>query len=542
MGADDFSTGYWATGFASEAYKIEPNMTRTFQFVNKSSKANVFNGYYTLISSSNNVWNYNDHYIRLRPDFYGWTESSGNTNDSPAWLISNTNGSGIIFGNTENENSFKNNLDGATVNLTIKRLEEKVFIIADVQGVNTTVENDINPNYRHYFVMTCGDGTQDIYAFLCVDGSQTIIDNEKSTYETSEAYPTISGKKVGLDDNTTAFWSAFSDYYTIAPNQSMKLKFKNYTNKVNNFNNFVAYVTTDADRGATGYTEYLGLRSDNWVNVANVFCTSQNFGDGFSWDWNAYKDKMDGATIDLTITRTDAKVTVRADITPSDAGTSFYEEYYQDCGDGTQNIRLFLVAEGSHLDILPESIEIGATGWGTYVSDYNLDFSKAEDGLTAYKVTEKDGSSIKTEELTGVVNAGTPMLLKAETASTSYAVPVATAAGAAITGNCLKAGDGTAVNKETGKDRYVMVNKGGTAVFRKLGETGPVVATNRAYIEFVADGDAHELLSLDGNDATAIKNIKVGSEDNVYYNLNGQRVLYPTKGLYIVNGKKVIIK
>ena len=31
-----------------------------------------------------------------------------------------------------------------------------------------------------------------------------------------------------------------------------------------------------------------------------------------------------------------------------------------------------------------------------------------------------------------------------------------------------------------------------------------------------------------------------GSE--VYYNLQGQRVLYPTKGLYIVNGKKVIIK
>ena len=69
-----------------------------------------------------------------------------------------------------------------------------------------------------------------------------------------------------------------------------------------------------------------------------------------------------------------------------------------------------------------------------------------------------------------------------------------------------------------------------------------MVATDRAYIEFDADGEAHELLSLDGDDVTAIKNIKVGSEDNVYYNLNGQRVLYPTKGLYIVNGKKVIIK
>ena len=35
--------------------------------------------------------------------------------------------------------------------------------------------------------------------------------------------------------------------------------------------------------------------------------------------------------------------------------------------------------------------------------------------------------------------------------------------------------------------------------------------------------------------------LKVNGSD-VYYNLQGQRVLYPTKGLYIVNGKKVIIK
>ena len=48
-------------------------------------------------------------------------------------------------------------------------------------------------------------------------------------------------------------------------------------------------------------------------------------------------------------------------------------------------------------------------------------------------------------------------------------------------------------------------------------------------------------LDIDG-DVTGIKNIKVGAEDNVYYDLQGRRVLYPTKGLYIVNGKKVIMK
>jgi hypothetical protein len=42
---------------------------------------------------------------------------------------------------------------------------------------------------------------------------------------------------------------------------------------------------------------------------------------------------------------------------------------------------------------------------------------------------------------------------------------------------------------------------------------------------------------------TAIESVeKVASENGVYYNIAGQRVAQPTKGLYIVNGKKVIIK
>lgn len=44
--------------------------------------------------------------------------------------------------------------------------------------------------------------------------------------------------------------------------------------------------------------------------------------------------------------------------------------------------------------------------------------------------------------------------------------------------------------------------------------------------------------------ATAIKTVKseTAAEDGVYYNLQGQRVDNPTKGLFIHNGKKVILK
>lgn len=52
---------------------------------------------------------------------------------------------------------------------------------------------------------------------------------------------------------------------------------------------------------------------------------------------------------------------------------------------------------------------------------------------------------------------------------------------------------------------------------------------------------------LSGNNATGIQSIEESAETNSsvsgeYYNLNGQRIETPSKGVYVVNGKKVIIK
>ena len=50
-------------------------------------------------------------------------------------------------------------------------------------------------------------------------------------------------------------------------------------------------------------------------------------------------------------------------------------------------------------------------------------------------------------------------------------------------------------------------------------------------------------LWFDDGETTSIKQVEaLGLKVEGYYNLNGQRVAQPTKGLYIVNGKKVVIK
>ena len=44
------------------------------------------------------------------------------------------------------------------------------------------------------------------------------------------------------------------------------------------------------------------------------------------------------------------------------------------------------------------------------------------------------------------------------------------------------------------------------------------------------------------NTVTGIQTVTTTKENGAYYDLQGRRVAQPTKGLYILNGKKVMIK
>ena len=73
--------------------------------------------------------------------------------------------------------------------------------------------------------------------------------------------------------------------------------------------------------------------------------------------------------------------------------------------------------------------------------------------------------------------------------------------------------------------------------------SGGDLPAGKAYLN-IAVSSAPVLNLNFGDDTTGIdmvkgEGFKVNGE---FYNLNGQRVTQPTKGLYIVNGKKVVIK
>ena len=72
------------------------------------------------------------------------------------------------------------------------------------------------------------------------------------------------------------------------------------------------------------------------------------------------------------------------------------------------------------------------------------------------------------------------------------------------------------------------------------------LAANKAYLAVPVDAARSGFNLFGDDDTTGIEAVDINTESaNVareYYNLNGQRVANPSKGLYIVNGKKVIIK
>jgi hypothetical protein len=51
------------------------------------------------------------------------------------------------------------------------------------------------------------------------------------------------------------------------------------------------------------------------------------------------------------------------------------------------------------------------------------------------------------------------------------------------------------------------------------------------------------MLRAGGTSITNINALQKNHETkNIYYNLNGQNITSPQKGLYVVNGKKVVVK
>ena len=220
----------------------------------------------------------------------------------------------------------------------------------------------------------------------------------------------------------------------------------------------------------------------------------------------------------------------------STSGASSYRFRYY-ASDKQKDIQLYKYVAGAN----PANIDIyvSEAGYATYASNFDLDFS-TNGNLKAY-IAKEVSSEIKMVEVEKVA-AGTGVLLHAtDGGGKAYTVETTTETTADVTGNLFKRGNDEAVAYEAGGGKYNYILN---VVNNQLGfykAAGKTVAKNRAYLQTSIAASRIDM-NFD-EEVTGIKLVETSKSNNEgYYNLAGQRVAQPTNGLYIVNGRKVIIK
>jgi len=191
----------------------------------------------------------------------------------------------------------------------------------------------------------------------------------------------------------------------------------------------------------------------------------------------------------------------------------------------------------------------GEKYYGTYSN--GTDFV-VPSGLTvsALKV-DNDGKLVVMDYAEGdVVKANTGVLVSAATAG-DKTITLSAETGIEKAGNLLKpSGDAgiTAANMTEANTKFyrLTMHDGSKIGFWWGAADGAAfnLAANKAYLA-VPTATAAPSFFWFGGETTAIRGIENGElriENGVVFNLAGQRVAQPTKGLYIVNGRKVVLK
>ena len=183
--------------------------------------------------------------------------------------------------------------------------------------------------------------------------------------------------------------------------------------------------------------------------------------------------------------------------------------------------------------IYPTSPWVGATigdeKWASFVPAKSV---TVPEGVKAYAVALDESKKSVTLEEVSEITTGTPVIVNAEEAG-DYIFMVADDASFSAS-NDLTVSDGSVAGD--GSSIYVLANGSHDVGFYLLAE-GVKIPAGKAYLE-VPSGSAREFIGF--GDATAIKSVETVKANGAVYNLAGQQVKNAQKGIFIIDGKKVI--
>ena len=188
------------------------------------------------------------------------------------------------------------------------------------------------------------------------------------------------------------------------------------------------------------------------------------------------------------------------------------------------------------------NMTVKANKFGTFIAPFNVTIPS---GIEAYTIESISGSSLNLTEVETTISANTPVILKnttgedynnnftgatlaeADSYTANYLTGVYTAA-------TIAASDGS-------NTRYVLQTQGGVQAFYKV-DADFTATANRCYLTVPVASNPVKAFFLDFGGEDAINGIEAETENAEIFNLAGQRMSKAQKGIYIVNGKKVLVK
>ena len=292
--------------------------------------------------------------------------------------------------------------------------------------------------------------------------------------------------------------------------------------------------------------------------VANLYTNSSGYEQGYSIAQNKFSTPLftavqagdmitvnvqaadNGANVIITDTEWDNEATTHASVWMAGAGPAKFI-LTAELAEAAKTKGLYVHGGNDVYTYIYNSVDLiyaptvsinAAAGYATFGYAAPLDLTDVDAYTVTVEGTTATLNSIKDKKIA----AGTGIILKG---SGDVKIPLTTEDTDDVTGNQLKVSDGTVTGDGT---IYVLANKTSHGVgFYKL-KDGAKIAAGKAYLQIPAGSPAMEFVGF--GETTGIENLTpaLSEGDGAVYNLNGQHVAQPTKGLYIVNGKKIIVK
>ena len=193
---------------------------------------------------------------------------------------------------------------------------------------------------------------------------------------------------------------------------------------------------------------------------------------------------------------------------------------------------------------IAHSLIIGNAGWATLVLGFN---AIIPEGVKTYVVGDIKDEYASLEEVSGVLAANTPVVVKAGNGNYQFSYTSETVD---QTTNYLK---GTLYNEYVSGEAYVLSSQDDEVGFYKAtlnknaqggeGTTHFLNNANKAYLNLPEASGVSFYSFRFGDGTTAIDSIADDEAvSTAIYDLTGRRVEKVEKGIYIVNGKKILVK